>query len=78
MDSALYKCLVMHNRIAPKKHRFHYNVFMFWLDIDKLDKLASKLKLLSYNKPAFLVFGTAIILSIRRVTAGTNLVLEQN
>jgi len=56
MESALYKCLVMHNRIAPKKHRFHYNVFMFWLDIDKLDKLASKLKFLSYNKPGIFSF----------------------
>lgn len=50
MDSALYNCLVMHNRLAPKKHRFHYHVFMFWLDIDKLEQTTQSSKLLAYNK----------------------------
>ena len=49
MSSKLYKCLVMHNRLAPKKHRFTYNIFMFWLDMDKLEETVSKLRLLSRN-----------------------------
>ncbi|MGZ4042266.1 MAG: DUF1365 family protein, partial [Bacteroidia bacterium] len=35
MNSCLYKALVMHNRIDPKPHRFHYNVFMFYIDLDE-------------------------------------------
>ena len=50
MESALYKCLVMHNRLSPKKHRFTYNVFMAWLDIDLLEATGKKLSLFSYNK----------------------------
>lgn len=54
MESALYKCLVMHNRLTPKKHRFTYNIFMFWVDIDLLNQLAKKYPLFSYNsKGAF-------------------------
>lgn len=40
----------MHNRLAPKKHRFTYNIFMFWIDIDEIDILSKSLKLLSRNK----------------------------
>jgi len=50
MESALFKCLVMHNRIEPKKHRFTYNIFMFWLDIDLLSTTAAKIPLFAYNK----------------------------
>lgn len=49
-DSYLYQCLVMHNRLAPKQHRFAYNIFMFYLDIDVLDATAKKLFLFSRNK----------------------------
>lgn len=48
--STLYKCLVMHNRLAPKQHKFMYNIFMFYLDIDVLDALAKKLRLFSRNR----------------------------
>lgn len=50
MESKIYKCLVMHNRIAPKKHRFTYNIFMFWIDIDLLDSTSENLWFLSRNK----------------------------
>lgn len=39
----------MHNRLEPKKNRFHYNVFMFYLDLDEIDGLAKRLWLLSRN-----------------------------
>lgn len=55
MNSALYRCSVMHNRLAPKKHVLDYNVFMFWLDLDEIDEVAKKFYLLSRNK--FNVFG---------------------
>jgi len=40
----------MHHRLAPKVHSFHYNVFMFYLDLDEIDMLHSKLKLMSRNR----------------------------
>ena len=27
----------MHNRTSPKKHRFHYNVFLFCVDLDAME-----------------------------------------
>src|SRR5687768_4834371 len=40
----------MHNRLEPKKNRFHYSVFMFYLDLDEIDGLAKKLWLMSRNR----------------------------
>lgn len=40
----------MHNRSEPKKHRFHYNVFMFWLDMDELEVVNKKIKLFGFNR----------------------------
>ncbi len=51
MNSRLYSCKVVHNRIRPRKHAFSYRIFMFALDLDELDEVASKLKLISRNRP---------------------------
>ncbi|ASU32233.1 hypothetical protein MuYL_0330 [Mucilaginibacter xinganensis] len=40
----------MHNRLAPKAHRFHYDVFMFYLDLDEIDVLSKRLKFMSRNR----------------------------
>ncbi len=40
----------MHNRLSPKKHSFHYNVFMFYIDLDEIDLLKRKLFLFSHNR----------------------------
>ncbi|MCE3260655.1 MAG: hypothetical protein K0S12_2296 [Bacteroidetes bacterium] len=56
MTSSLYKASVMHNRLAPKPHRFHYNVFMFYLDLDELGTLSKRLTLFSRNKFNFFSF----------------------
>lgn len=50
MNSCLYKARVMHHRLAPKQHRFHYEVFMFYLDLDELDTLGKRLKFMSRNR----------------------------
>lgn len=50
LNSCLYKATVMHNRLAPKLHSFHYEIFMFYLDLDELDILHRRMKLLSRNK----------------------------
>jgi len=49
-NSCLYKAKVMHHRLAPKVHRFHYEVFMFYLDLDEIDSLSKRLKFMSRNK----------------------------
>jgi DUF1365 family protein len=46
----------MHHRLEPKKHRFHYNVFMFYIDLDELDLLSKKFLLLSHNRFNFFTF----------------------
>lgn len=50
MNSCLYQAKVMHHRLAPKQHRFHYNVFMFYLDLDEIDLLHKRLKWMSRNR----------------------------
>ncbi len=50
INSCLYKARVMHNRLAPKVHRFHYDVFMFYLDLDEIDSLSKRLKFMSRNR----------------------------
>ncbi|HVS91130.1 MAG TPA: DUF1365 domain-containing protein [Mucilaginibacter sp.] len=50
MNSCLYKAHVMHNRLAPKPNRFHYNVFMFYLNLDEIDLLDKRMKFMSRNR----------------------------
>ncbi|MBI1770426.1 MAG: DUF1365 domain-containing protein [Bacteroidetes bacterium] len=50
MNSCLYECEVMHERLSPRKHKFNYRVFMFYLDLDEIDSLHKKLKLFSRNR----------------------------
>jgi len=38
MGSALYSGFVMHRRFLPKEHRFKYPFFMWYLDLDSIDK----------------------------------------
>jgi len=40
----------MHHRFEPKKHRFNYKVFMFYIDLDEVDMLRKKLWMFSINK----------------------------
>jgi DUF1365 family protein len=56
MNSCLYKAKVMHHRLEPKVHRFHYNVFMFYVDLDEIDSLAKKLFMFSRNRFNFFSF----------------------
>ena len=49
-ESAIYECAVMHHRLQPKVHRFNYNVFYLWLDLDAIDELATNLRCFSRNR----------------------------
>lgn len=46
----------MHNRLKPRSHRFHYSVFMFYIDLDELDLLPKKFLLLGHNRFNFFSF----------------------
>jgi DUF1365 family protein len=40
----------MHHRLAPKQHRFHYDVFLFYLDLAEVDSLSRSLRWMSRNR----------------------------
>lgn len=50
MNSCLYRAKVMHHRLEPRQHRFHYNIFMFYLDLDELDMVRKKMFFISRNR----------------------------
>jgi len=59
MNSCMYECRVMHQRMKPKLHRFEYPLFMFYLDLDEIDVLSKRLRLLSRNRFNFFSFRDA-------------------
>src|SRR5262249_48726005 len=48
--SAIYAGTVMHQRLRPRRHRLRYRVFSLLLDLDELDEVAARLRLLSRNR----------------------------
>lgn len=56
MFSCIYKATVMHNRLQPKPNRFHYKVFLFYIDLDEIEGLCKKHFMLSYNRFNFFSF----------------------
>ena len=52
----LYLGRVMHHRLRPRRHRFVYQVFSLLVDLDRLDELDRRLRLLSVNRPNLLSF----------------------
>lgn len=50
MNSCLYQCVVRHHRLVPKEHKFAYNVFMFYIDLDEVELLSKQLWLFSYGR----------------------------
>ncbi|TPN81860.1 DUF1365 domain-containing protein [Mesorhizobium sp. CU2] len=57
LRSALYAGKVMHQRLKPLRHRLSYRMFFLLLDLDEIDALGSRLRLLSHNR--FNLFGFA-------------------
>jgi uncharacterized protein len=50
MQSAFYFGKLRHRRFRPKAHQFTYDLFMAWLDIDRIPELTGISRLLSYNR----------------------------
>ncbi|MBC7485365.1 MAG: DUF1365 family protein, partial [Cytophagaceae bacterium] len=40
----------MHHRLVPKKNKFNYDVFMFYIDLDELSLLSKKNWLFGWNR----------------------------
>ena len=49
-QSALYAGNVMHQRLKPRRHRLTYRMFFLLLDLDEIDGLCRRLRLLSHNR----------------------------
>ena len=50
MNSCLYDCRIVHHRKKPREHRFGYRYFMFYLDLDEIDRLCNRLPWMSRNQ----------------------------
>ena len=53
INSSIYYGEVVHQRLRPKPHRLSYKVFSLLLDLDELENLSVKSKLISYNGRTF-------------------------
>ena len=49
-EPCVYTGKVMHVRLKPVRHRFVYRVFSLFLDLDKMEEHARKLRLFSFNR----------------------------
>lgn len=54
--SAIYCGEVMHHRVRPCRHRFRYRVFSLLVDLDEVEALHRRLRLLSCNRYNVLSF----------------------
>lgn len=50
LQSCLYDCRVMHQRLSPRRYGFNSRLFQFLLDIDEIDAICARLPILSRNK----------------------------
>ena len=44
MNSAIYTGKVFHARHIPKQHKFAYDIYLMWLDLDELDALHNSVR----------------------------------
>ena len=52
--SGLYRGLVVHQRLRPRRHRLRYRIFQLLLDLDELEALGRGLRLFGHNRPALI------------------------
>ncbi len=50
MRSALYRGIVVHQRVRPKAHRLRYRVFSLLVDLDELPELSTRLRLMGIDR----------------------------
>jgi DUF1365 family protein len=49
MNSCLYECLVVHQRLLPQRYALRHAIFMLYVDLDELERAHDRFRLLSYN-----------------------------
>lgn len=54
--SALYRGVVVHQRVRPRRHRLSYRVFSMLIDLDELPRLHRTLGLFAHNRFALFSF----------------------
>jgi DUF1365 family protein len=54
--SGIYRGLVVHQRLRPRRHRLRYRIFQLLLDLDELPALDRGLRLFGHNRPALIGF----------------------
>ena len=62
--SALYSGTVYHERFRPTQHRFSYQIHLFWLNLDELERLESSVKHFSFMHRALVQFRSTDYLGI--------------
>jgi DUF1365 family protein len=84
-NSALYAGHVMHQRIAPRRHRLDYRLFLLLLDLDEIDSLSRRLRFFSRNRLNLLSFrdrdygigdGTALRVQVERHLRAAGLAID--
>jgi DUF1365 family protein len=50
LNSSLYDCEVVHERLVPKRHQFRYRLFFMDLNLAELPELSRRLLLFSHNR----------------------------
>ena len=50
VSEGLYVGEVVHKRLTPRRHKLRYTVFSCLFDVERLDALAGRLRLFSYNR----------------------------
>jgi DUF1365 family protein len=49
-EAGIYTGTLRHRRRSPRRHEFTYNLFMAWLDIDRIPELMAQAPWTSYNR----------------------------
>jgi len=50
LKSRLYRVKVTHKREKPRPNFFSYNIFMFVIDLDEVERLAAKFPIIGFNR----------------------------
>lgn len=50
LESAIYTGVVYHKRSIPKIHKFDYKIYLFWLKLSEINRVAEQVKGFSQNK----------------------------
>lgn len=51
LNSCLYECTVMHRRVSPKHHAFKHGLFLLSLDLDEMEAVSRRVRILGWNRP---------------------------